>query len=67
MTLDGCDSINLVAGDEQMDQLVCTITNPNSFAVDVEISFVASTQFTGSTTLSRVYVQSGGNKVVYWN
>jgi len=50
-----------------MDQLVCTITNPNSFAVDVEISFVSSSQFTGSTTLSRVYVQADGQKVVYWN
>ena len=67
VTLDGCDSINQVAGVEQMDQLVCTITNPNSFAVDVEISFVSSSQFTGSTTLSRVYVQADGQKVVYWN
>ena len=41
MTLEGCDSINQAAGDEQMDQLICTITNPNSFAVDVEISFVS--------------------------
>ena len=67
VTLEGCDSINQVAGDEQMDQLICTITNPNSFAVDVEISFVSSSQFTGSTTLSRVYLQADGEKVVYWN
>ena len=42
VTLEGCDSINQVAGVEQMDQLVCTIINPNSFAVDVQISFVSS-------------------------
>ena len=67
VTLDGCDSITQVAGDDLMEQLKCTVVNSNSFAVDVEISFVSSSQFSGSTTLSRVYVQANGEKAVYWN
>ncbi len=67
VTLNGCASINQIAGDDFMEQLKCTVVNPNSFAVDVQISFVASNQFTGSTTLSTIYVQASGQKAVYWN
>ena len=65
VTLDGCDSINQVVGAEQMGQLVCTITNPNSFAVDVEISFVSSLNLP-VLLLFKSICSSRWKKVVYW-